>query len=490
MKYGIVIVLISLVMVSKRAQGAGCSKNPEQAWFTFLNNTAENDTIVFIFWSTYQLPKTLYEGSKYKATVCKGETYTVTLSGITPTSRIYAYSYKFGELLPTQLVERRDSLAVSIDSGNNSVKFLHTGKGENKYRLIDSLKILQYENRQLSERIWSKRKNKKAIQNVLDSAEVKYGALLNRNKSSISLKANESLQRDVYWLLKWKKLESLCNVYGRLSKNERFDFVSTVKDELYKPDEVDPTQFSPYTVEYLYYKTKMQLLMESNPDFSTTAISYPEYSWNLLYNRIKSDYEGLLKATLRVYALTNTWDQVITFINCDEQDIANAVKETAKDLPKGELKTAIKRKMKTTIKGAKVIDFSLPDANGKRVSFSDFKRKTVLIEFWSYKCTGCVSFKTNFNESIYPIIKDNDNMVVLSINLDSPSATTNKIVKRLSPKGFINLNLGDEGLEHPLLQYYNLKLTPFIILSNQKGKIVTTTTNRKNLLPIILSELQ
>ena len=52
------------------------------------------------------------------------------------------------------------------------------------------------------------------------------------------------------------------------------------------------------------------------------------------------------------------------------------------------LKTILDDLGKTAI-GVKAPEFTLPDANGKEVSLSDFKGKIVLIDFWSPMCVYC-----------------------------------------------------------------------------------------------------
>jgi hypothetical protein len=47
--------------------------------------------------------------------------------------------------------------------------------------------------------------------------------------------------------------------------------------------------------------------------------------------------------------------------------------------------------------GNKMLDFELPDINGKLVNLSSFKGKTVLIDFWYTGCGGCVNFTIRFS---------------------------------------------------------------------------------------------
>jgi thiol-disulfide isomerase/thioredoxin len=53
--------------------------------------------------------------------------------------------------------------------------------------------------------------------------------------------------------------------------------------------------------------------------------------------------------------------------------------------------TAISKPVNSDFSGPAVEDFSLPDLEGKRVRLSDFRGKTVLINFWATWCTACLA---------------------------------------------------------------------------------------------------
>src|SRR5262249_39697056 len=70
--------------------------------------------------------------------------------------------------------------------------------------------------------------------------------------------------------------------------------------------------------------------------------------------------------------------------------------------------------------GAPAPDFSLPSLDGKQVRLSDYRGKTVLIDFWSTTCDPCMVEMPHLVE-LYKKHKDKG-FVVLAVSLDGPES--------------------------------------------------------------------
>ncbi|MGB3466149.1 MAG: TlpA disulfide reductase family protein [Cyclobacteriaceae bacterium] len=61
--------------------------------------------------------------------------------------------------------------------------------------------------------------------------------------------------------------------------------------------------------------------------------------------------------------------------------------------------------------------FSLTDTQGATVPFSDFRGKTIFINFWATWCPPCIAEMPDINE-LYEEMKDNDEIVFVLISVD------------------------------------------------------------------------
>jgi peroxiredoxin len=82
--------------------------------------------------------------------------------------------------------------------------------------------------------------------------------------------------------------------------------------------------------------------------------------------------------------------------------------------------------------GQKAPDFTLPDTSGKEHSLSDFKGKTVVLEWTCTTCPFVVDiYERNVSQDIYNKFKDNENFVYLAVDSShfTNAEDTNKFTK-------------------------------------------------------------
>ncbi len=66
-------------------------------------------------------------------------------------------------------------------------------------------------------------------------------------------------------------------------------------------------------------------------------------------------------------------------------------------------------------------DFTLPDLNGQPVSLSDFRGKTVLLDFWATWCPPCLEQVPRLNE-FWLTHRDTEQVVVIGVAVDAEGA--------------------------------------------------------------------
>lgn len=79
--------------------------------------------------------------------------------------------------------------------------------------------------------------------------------------------------------------------------------------------------------------------------------------------------------------------------------------------------------------GEKAADFTLPDINGKKVSFSEFKGKVVVLNFWATWCGPCRAEMPSLN-NLYNEYKDKG-LVVLAVSVDASEKPVKSFAREL-----------------------------------------------------------
>ena len=119
--------------------------------------------------------------------------------------------------------------------------------------------------------------------------------------------------------------------------------------------------------------------------------------------------------------------------------------------------------------GASMLDFELPDKNGKLHSFQDLKDKLILIDFWASWCAPCREEMKNLKK-IYEELKQED-IAFISISIDKDR---DKWLTAMEEDQMPWLGLWDNKAETKIdfMDLYGFSQIPFIMLVDKKGKIV------------------
>lgn len=118
--------------------------------------------------------------------------------------------------------------------------------------------------------------------------------------------------------------------------------------------------------------------------------------------------------------------------------------------------------------GSEAPDFTLTSLEGKQISLSDYKGKTVFLTFWASWCPTCRGENKHLAE-IYPEYKDQD-FEILGVSLDRNRTNWEKAVEK---DGITWPQTSDlEGVDSPVATLYGVYRTPTTFLIDSAGVVI------------------
>lgn len=147
------------------------------------------------------------------------------------------------------------------------------------------------------------------------------------------------------------------------------------------------------------------------------------------------------------------------------------------------LKSVVNNYFATAIKGSAGYPFILSDNSGKKVSFSNLKGKTVLVDFWFTGCTGCAQVAKGLKK-VKEHFSSDTTVAFVSISTDKDLSTWEEGLKSglYTDTESINLYTMGEGQNHALINYYHITGYPKLILFDNRGKIFSFNAPRPDVL--------
>src|SRR5690606_450437 len=118
-------------------------------------------------------------------------------------------------------------------------------------------------------------------------------------------------------------------------------------------------------VEYLYVKTKVELIYQYSPLFSKTELHLKSpYSMIDLYRVLKTRYNGTLRDQLLSYCLVNSSEIVRFFGGVDPHEFRLCMDDAFFTLETPALIRLIAHERRVSSLGERAYDFELPDVEG------------------------------------------------------------------------------------------------------------------------------
>jgi len=229
-----------------------------------------------------------------------------------------------------------------------------------------------------------------------------------------------------------------------------------------KPE--DLVLFSPGYFYYMITILKYKQLMDSKDGLIDAK---------LFYETIKNEYSGTLRERLLIELFKGAYgfSQLSNVTNNYEYILNDAKKYMGSPLGK----EIINEKLLFR-RGSKLFDADFIDLKGNKFNTSSLKGKIFLLEMWGEGCSVCAAFHKRFEKEIWPVFKDRQDFVVLSIfDGKSKERWLESIKTKLyTSEHYINIsNLPLSSINHPFMKHYKVNYTPFLMLVDKEGKLIS-----------------
>lgn len=150
------------------------------------------------------------------------------------------------------------------------------------------------------------------------------------------------------------------------------------------------------------------------------------------------------------------------------QSVFNKLSKNLKDSPEGQRLVKRLEVLKHREIGEPMLNFTQANAEGQPVSFSDFKGKYVLIDFWASWCGPCRAENPNVLKA-YNTYKDK-NFTVIGVSLDDNGDKWKKAIKE---DGIPWTQVSDlKGSNNEIAAYFGINSIPSTLLIDPQGKII------------------
>ena len=206
--------------------------------------------------------------------------------------------------------------------------------------------------------------------------------------------------------------------------------------------------------------------------------------WKLIYSNSKTTYQNIKKnynSPLRDKLLAIYFTHRMATTNASSEELMDALSIVTEP----NYRYFIYKLYKNLKSGAKAIDFSLLDINGKTVHLEDFTGKAVFMDFWFTNCTACAKFYKNSVSKVERSLINDSNIVFISISIDENIQTWRNSVKQQiyttdSVRNVINLYTNGLGALHPLILSYAISGYPFPLILDKDHNIYALSTSISN----------
>lgn len=385
--------------------------------------------------------------------------------------RIIVYEKEnYIQILNMDIVEPNDSINIQISVNQDKVTIEFSGRGYAKYKCLNDLNSVKYN-------IFYDIKDNPSLNQKYDSLKTVMESTILPYKSLISDSVYTILHNDLIGKLAYAYILSIFEeIPGNLSEQQFISLLTKFEKFAASVSGAGKTEhLSVDLVKYLFDKENTRMVLKNRGK---------KPSFKSFYQNIRKSYTGPLREQLITYSFNNKMALNFLFNGADPVEYKECLSDALQIVHIPQLRESILLEYNNRSYGAKFYNFAFPkDSSNQIVRLSDLKGKVILLDLWSYNCTGCHLFTKAFHERILPLFKSDTNFLVVSVMLDR-SFGYEHYLKRLRESNKVTytypeyLNLfGDKNLEDArvLVDQYNINIYPTIFLIDKGGKIASST---------------
>jgi thiol-disulfide isomerase/thioredoxin len=390
-------------------------------------------------------------------------TFKVAISNQTRISAVLRTSkltlIKYGILEPDDLI----SMDVDLDKKADKVAF--SGLSGNKYETLYKLNaIISNQSPEYDEHGTNLLDyDRKMVEGIYTNPAIIY---LENHKDSISPLSYQVMKDDVIGQYGEMLNRNLTSLYIHIKKNGKDENYRKSLDSLYiyflsKVDTSSGKQkaLSVYSLDYFKNISQSKVYLQKG-----RLITLKDD-----YYQVRSDYSGVL----REYLLAELLQFGNRFhISLDSDELHGLWTDAYKLFQLQDLKNFVTHLMAKD-KGVGVYAFNFEDTKGKSVKPGDLKGKVVLVDVWFTGCGGCIGYAERLDAKVYPVFKNDKDIVFLSICGDTKRGMWLKSVEeeKYTRKKNLNVYTCGLGFGDPFLKYYGFMGGPYSLLIGKDGKI-------------------
>ncbi|TDO26565.1 TlpA disulfide reductase family protein [Sediminibacterium goheungense] len=162
----------------------------------------------------------------------------------------------------------------------------------------------------------------------------------------------------------------------------------------------------------------------------------------------------------------------IFIYNSNTENIQELLAKVGTMVYKPELKAIVENFQKKYTPGIAVPPFSLTGLNGEKINSQDYIDKVVVLDFWFTGCDACVTMARVLRLAKDRLAGDPD-IVFMSISIDTDRETwLNSVSKGIySHADFVNAYTNGMGMEHSLIQQYQIQAYPRVMIMGKGNKM-------------------
>jgi len=407
------------------------------------------------------------EGGIFKFSFYTSNISYVFIDKLLPGDPLDGHSNRDYTILPFYFIEKGDHIKIKLAKQQNfsrreaprGLYFQFSGKGSSKFMVKYGADSASYYDPDTTAVLTI---DKLYNNTNFEASHIKAGLkFIEKNKRLLSKSAYELLKLD---FISERTVIEVKLLSGQL-KRERINhdeaakikFLKSYTPQLYSGKEDIPINILSFSINYTEGLLATERFKELLVGDTSTAN---------LYYLLKRKYQGdLLERIIVGYFYKYTYN-ISDF---------NHIYENAIKYVRSPLYLKYIMAYKNRLGGNLAYDFMLPDTNGKLVKLSNFKGKTVFIDFWYTGCAGCSHFYQDQLSKVEQEFKEDSTIVFITICIDKNKKQWIKSIhsgKYTSPD-VLNLFTNGKGIDDDVIKFYNVREYPQPIIVTKDQKLLS-----------------